>query len=239
MQVITTVMNRNLELYFWPTPNGYKITIFLEEAGLPYNLHPVDIGRGDQFKPEFLKISPNNKIPALVDPNGPDGRTLSLFESGAILLYLAEKTGKFLPQDARRRYIVLQWLFFQVASQGPMLGQAHHFRIYAIEKINYAIKRYTNESARLYNVMDRQLTDNKYFGGDYSIADMAIYPWIRSHERQGQRLEDFPHLNRWFVMMTSRPAVQRGVSVLQELRNKQMSEQEKENLFGKIQYQRR
>ncbi len=233
-------MNKHLELYYWPTPNGHKITIFLEETGIPYTVHAVDIGKGEQFKPEFLKISPNNKIPALVDPDGPGGQPLSLFESGAILLYLAEKTGQFLPRDIRVRYQVLQWLFFQVASQGPMLGQAHHFRVYAKEKLTYAIDRYTNESARLYHVMDRQLTDNKYFGGDlYSIADMAIFPWIRSHERQGQRLEDYSHLDRWFTMMTARPAVQRGVSVLEELRNKQMSEEEKENLFGKAQYQRR
>ena len=232
-------MDKNLELYYWPTPNGHKIAIFLEEAGLPYHVHAIDIGKGEQFKPEFLRISPNNKIPALLDPQGPDGKPLSLFESGAILLYLAEKTRKFLPFDAHGRFQTLQWLFFQVASLGPMLGQAHHFRGYAQEKIHYAIDRYTNEAARLYHVMDTQLSKLEYFSSAYSIADMAIYPWIRSHERQGQKLEDFPHLKRWFTSVEARPAVQRGIALLKDARGESMSAKEKEILFGKTQYQRR
>ncbi|MDE2234412.1 MAG: glutathione S-transferase N-terminal domain-containing protein [Gammaproteobacteria bacterium] len=232
-------MDKNLELYYWPTPNGHKIAIFLEETGLPYHVHPLDIGKGEQFKPEFLRISPNNKIPALLDPQGPDGKPLSLFESGAILLYLAEKTGQFLEHDARGRYQTLQWLFFQVASLGPMLGQVHHFRCYAQEKIDYAIDRYTNEAARLYHVMDKQLSKLEHFSGAYSIADMAIYPWIRFHERQGQKLGEFPHLKRWFDSVAARPAVQRGIALLKEVRGETMSANEKEILFGKTQYQRR
>ena len=237
--IVRDANNQPLELYFWPTPNGRKITIFLEEAGLAYTLHPVDIGRGDQFKPEFLQISPNNKMPALMDPGGPDGKPISIFESGAILMYLADKTGKFLPQETRARYQVLQWLFFQVASVGPMLGQAHHFRDYAPEKIEYAINRYTNEATRLYGVMDKRLAEHEYIAGNYSIADMAIYPWIVSAERQGQGLKDFPHLNRWFERLTARPGVQRGIAVLKDKRSAGMTDQQKENLFGQAQYQRR
>ena len=232
-------MGDSIELYYWPTPNGRKITIFLEEAGLPYDIHPVDIGNGDQFKPEFLRISPNNKMPAIVDPAGPDGRPLAIFESGAILLYLAEKTGRFLPAPVRERYQVIEWLMFQMASIGPMLGQAHHFRDYAPEKIPYAIDRYTREAARLYGVLDRRLSSSEYVAGEYSIADMAIYPWIVSHPRQGQNLADFPALRDWYERVAARPAVQRGMAVLEDRRSATMSDQARENLFGKAQYQKR
>lgn len=228
-----------IELYYWPTPNGQKITIFLEETGVPYMLHPVDIGNGDQFRPEFLRISPNNKMPALVDPAGPDGKPIALFESGAILLYLAEKTGRFLPRDPFKRYQVIQWLMFQISGVGPMLGQAHHFRGYAPEKIAYAINRYTKEAGRLYSVMDTQLAARDYIAGEYSIADMAIYPWIVPYERQGQALEDYPHLKRWFERLAVRPAVQRGMAQLEELRTSAMTDKARETLFGNTQYQRR
>ncbi|MHB8424685.1 MAG: glutathione S-transferase N-terminal domain-containing protein [Gammaproteobacteria bacterium] len=228
-----------IELYYWPTPNGQKITICLEETGVPYTLHPVDIGNGDQFRPEFLRISPNNKMPALVDPVGPDGKPIALFESGAILLYLAEKTGRFLPRDPFNRYQVIQWLMFQISGVGPMLGQAHHFRGYAPEKIEYAINRYTQEAGRLYSVMDTQLAARDYIAGAYSIADMAIYPWVVPHERQGQALEDYPHLKRWFERLAVRPAVQRGMARLKELRTSAMTDKARETLFGNTQYQRR
>ncbi len=228
-----------VELYYWPTPNGQKITIFLEETAVPYTLHPVDIGKGDQFSPEFLRISPNNKMPALVDPVGPDGKPIALFESGAILLYLAEKTGRFLPRDPFNRYQVIQWLMFQMSGVGPMLGQAHHFRGYAPEKIEYAINRYTKEAGRLYSVMDTQLAVRDYIAGEYSIADMAIYPWIVPYERQGQALEDYPHLQRWFGRLAVRPAVQRGMAQLAELRTSAMTDKARETLFGNTQYQRR
>lgn len=232
-------MSKPIELYYWPTPNGRKITIFLEETELPYRIHPVDIGNGDQFKPEFLSISPNNKMPAIVDPEAPDGKPLAVFESGAILMYLAEKTGKFMPQALRARYEVIEWLMFQMASIGPMLGQAHHFRGYAPEKIPYAIERYTKEASRLYGVLNRRLTDRNYVADEYSIADMAIYPWIVSHERQGQDLNDFPALRAWFERIGTRPAVKKGMAVLEEKRNTTMSERARENLFGNAQYQRR
>ena len=228
-----------VELYYWPTPNGQKITIFLEETAVPYTLHPVDIGKGDQFSPEFLRISPNNKMPALVDPVGPDGKPIALFESGAILLYLAEKAGRFLPRDPFNRYQVIQWLMFQMSGVGPMLGQAHHFRGYAPEKIEYAINRYTKEAGRLYSVMDTQLAVRDYIAGEYSIADMAIYPWIVPYERQGQALEDYPHLQRWFGRLAVRPAVQRGMAQLAELRTSAMTDKARETLFGNTQYQRR
>ena len=196
---------------------------------------PVDIAAGDQFEEEFLKISPNNKMPAIVDPEGPDGGPISLFESGAILIYLSEKTGQFFPQAPRERYEVLSWLMFQMGHVGPMLGQAHHFRGYAPEKIEYAIDRYTNEAARLYGVMDRHLADNDYFvGGEYSIADVAIYPWLVSYERQGQDMNDFPSLYRWFEQVGSRPAVQRGLAVGEELRKpiEEVDEESRNRLFG-------
>ncbi|MEA2781495.1 MAG: GSH-dependent disulfide-bond oxidoreductase [Rhodospirillaceae bacterium] len=229
-----------IELYSWPTPNGHKIHIMLEEIGLPYRAHAVDIGRGEQFDPAFLAISPNNKIPAMVDSEGPDGKPISIFESGAMLLYLAEKTGKLLPKDARGRYEVMQWLMFQMGSIGPMLGQAHHFRAYAPEKLPYAIDRYTKEAGRLYGVMDRQLADRAYLAGDYSIADIAVFPWLRSWERQGVNLADYPNVKRWFDAIAARPAVERGVQVLNEKsRSGPMDEKQKEILFGAAQYARR
>jgi len=228
-----------IDLYSWPTPNGHKIHIMLEECGLPYNVHPVDIGAGEQFKPEFLKISPNNKIPAMTDSDGPDGKSFSLFESGAMLIYLAGKAGKFLPPDVRGKYIALQWLMFQMGSVGPMLGQAHHFRLYAPEKLEYAINRYTNEAKRLYNVMDRRLAEVPYFAGEYSIADIAIFPWTRSHANQGVDLAEFPNFQRWYDRVAARPAVQRGVQVLADRRRPLISDQARENLFGGRQYEKR
>ena len=229
-----------IEVYSWATPNGHKVHIMLEECGLPYRAHAVDIGAGDQFKPEFLAISPNNKIPAIVDPEGPDGQPISLFESGAILLYLAGKTGRFLPADTRGRYEVLEWLMFQMGGVGPMLGQAHHFRIYAPEKVPYAIERYTNEARRLYGVMNRRLAKSPYIGGaDYSIADIAIFPWLRSWQNQGIDWNDFPHLRRWFDEVAARPAVVRGVEVLTHLRKPQLDDKARETLYGRTQYQAR
>ncbi|MCF3946189.1 glutathione S-transferase N-terminal domain-containing protein [Acidiphilium sp. AL] len=200
-----------IELYYWTTPNGHKITIFLEEAGILYNIHPVNIGQGDQFKPEFLRISPNNRIPAIIDtePRG-GGAPISVFESGAVLQYLAEKTGQFLPADIRGRTEVMQWLFWQMGGLGPMAGQNHHFSQYAPEKLDYAITRYVNETNRLYAVLNKRLADREFVAGDYSIADMACYPWIVPHERQGQNLDDFPHLRRWFQAIWDRPAVKRA-----------------------------
>ena len=200
-----------IDLYYWATPNGHKIPIFLEEAGLDYTIHPINIGKNEQFQPDFLKIAPNNRIPAIVDHAPIDGGApISIFESGAILLYLAEKTGKFIPAEARGKVTVTQWLFWQMGGLGPMAGQNHHFAIFAPEKIPYAIDRYVKETARLYGVLDRQLAKGPYIAGDYSIADMAAYPWIVPYERQSQKLEDFPHLKRWFETMQSRPAVIRA-----------------------------
>ncbi len=226
-----------LDLYYWPTPNGWKVSIMLEETETPYNLIPVNIMAGDQFQPEFLKISPNNKMPAIVDPKGPDGNPISIFESGAILLYLAEKTGRFIPEKPSDRYTVIQWLMFQMGGVGPMLGQAHHFRQYAPEKIPYAIERYTNEASRLYQVLDKQLSQFEYVAGDYSIADMAIYPWIVPHEKQGQNLADFPNLKRWFETVSQRPAVSRGLAVLGDSRVQNIDDKARENLFGARQFQ--
>ena len=228
-------MPRPIELYYWPTPNGKKITIFLEEAGLPYNLMPVDISAGEQFDEEFLRLSPNNKMPAIVDAEGPNGEPISVFESGAILIYLAEKTARFMPSSPRQRYRAMEWLMFQVSSVGPMLGQAHHFRGYAPEEIPYAIERYTNEAARLYEVMDRHLSEVEYFvGEDYSIVDMAIYPWVASHHKQGQKIEDFPNLGRWYEVMGQRPAVRRAMEVGEELRRpiEDLDEDARDVLFG-------
>ncbi|MGL5114164.1 MAG: glutathione S-transferase N-terminal domain-containing protein [Beijerinckiaceae bacterium] len=207
-----------IDLYYWPTPNGWKISIMLEEAGLPYNVHLVNIGKGDQFKPEFLAISPNNRMPAIVDPNGPDGKPISIFESGAIMQYLGRKTGMFYPADERERVEVDQWLFWQMGGFGPMLGQTHHFRLYAPEKIPYAIDRYTNESNRLYGVLNRRLADRPYIAGDYSIADMACVGWAKLWERQGQDIKQFPHVERWLEAVMARPAVQRGLAVSAEER---------------------
>jgi GSH-dependent disulfide-bond oxidoreductase len=229
-----------IEVYSWATPNGHKVHIMLEECGLPYRAHPVDIGAGQQYEPDFLAISPNNKIPALLDHDGPDGQPMSLFESGAILLYLAGKTGRFLPTSTRGRYEVLQWLMFQMGGVGPMLGQAHHFRIYAPEKIDYAVKRYTNEAKRLYGVMDKQLAKQRYMAGsEYSIADIAIFPWLRSWKNQGIDWNDYPHLKGWFDEVGARPAVQRGIEVLAHLRKPLTGDKERETLFGDQQYQRR
>lgn len=229
-----------IDVFSWPTPNGHKVHIMLEECGLPYRAIPVNIGAGDQFKPEFLAISPNNKIPAITDPHGPDGRPISLFESGAILVYLAGKTGRFLPAGDREKYEVLQWLMFQMGGVGPMLGQAHHFRIYAPEKIEYAINRYTNEARRLYGVIDKRLSQSPWLGGrEYSIADIATFPWLRSWQNQGIVLADYPHLKAWFERIAERSAVQRGVKVMAELRKPIRDEKEKEILFGKAQYERR
>jgi len=229
-----------IEVYSWATPNGHKVHIMLEECGLPYRVTAVDIGAGDQFKPEFLAISPNNKIPAIVDSEGPDGTPFPLFESGAILLYLAGKTGRYLPQDTAGRYRVLEWLMFQMGGVGPMLGQAHHFRIYAPQKIDYAVERYTNEARRLYGVMNRQLAKSKYIAGpDYTVADIAIFPWLRSWKNQGIEWDDFPHLKGWFDEISARPAVQRGVEVLAAQRRPINDDKAREVLFGKTQYQAR
>ena len=229
-----------IEVYSWATPNGHKVHIMLEECGLPYKAHAVDIGAGDQFKPEFLAISPNNKIPAITDPDGPDGKPISLFESGAILLYLAGKTGRFMPTDVRGKYEVLEWLMFQMGGVGPMLGQAHHFRIYAPEKIPYAVDRYTSEAKRLYGVMNKRLARAKYIGGaEYSIADIAIFPWLRSWKNQGIDWNDFPHLRGWFDEIAARPAVKRGVEVLASQRKPLVDDKARDVLFGKTQYQQR
>ncbi len=213
---MSAVQQEPIDLYFWPTPNGYKITIMLEEIGLPYRVVPVNIGKGDQFKPEFLAISPNNRMPAIVDPNGPDGKPISVFEFGAILQYLGRKTGRFYPTDERKRVEVEQWLMWQMGGLGPMAGQAHHFRLYAPEKIPYAIERYTKEANRLYGVMNKRLADRDYLAGEYSIADMACVGWTRVWERQGQDPADFPNVQKWLERVTSRPAVQRGFEVKAE-----------------------
>ena len=229
-----------IEVYSWATPNGHKVHIMLEECGLPYRVHAVDIGAGDQFRPEFLAISPNNKIPAIVDPEGPDGKPISLFESGAILLYLAAKTNRFMPASTSARYEMLQWLMFQMGGVGPMLGQAHHFRIYAPEKIEYAIDRYTNEAKRLYNVINKRLAHSTYLGGhDYSIADIATFPWLRSWKNQGVEMGDYPHLKGWFDEIARRPAVQRGLEVLAGVRKPPMDDKAREVLFGKRQMEQR
>ncbi len=230
-----------IDLYTWPTPNGHKIHIMLEETELAYKVIPIDIGAGDQFEPEFLKISPNNKMPAIVDPEGPDGKPISLFESGAILIYLADKTGQFLSREPRARYETLQWLMFQMGGVGPMLGQAHHFRIYAPEKLDYAFDRYTNEAKRLYGVLDRRLGESAYLAGDdYTIADMATFPWLRSHENQGVDLGEFPNVKQWFEGIAARPAVERGVQVLADRRRQgPIDDKAREAMFGAAQYQRR
>ena len=229
-----------IELYTWPTPNGHKIHIMLEECKLPYRVHAVNIGQGDQFQPEFLNISPNNKIPALVDPHGPDGQPISIFESGAMLIYLAAKTGKFMPKSDRAKYEVLQWLMFQMGGVGPMLGQAHHFRIYAPEKIEYGINRYTNEAKRLYGVMDKRLQSSPWIGGkSYSIADIAIFPWLRSWQNQGIDWADYPHLKAWFDKIAARPAVQKAVQVLADARKPLVDDKARQNLFGATQYEKR
>jgi GST-like protein len=224
-----------IDLHYWTTPNGHKITIFLEEAGLPYRIVPVNIGKGDQFKPEFLAISPNNRIPAIVDHDPPGGGgPISIFESGAILLYLAEKTGRFVPADLRGRVEVTQWLFWQMAGLGPMAGQNHHFSQYAPERIPYATDRYVKETNRLYGVLNKRLADRPFVAGTYSIADMAAYPWIVPHKNQGQRLEDFPNLKRWFEAIKTRPAVIRAYDRAAEINTAPtiLTDEAKRILFG-------
>lgn len=230
-----------IDLYFWPTPNGWKITILLEELGLPYKVLPVDIGKGDQFAPEFLAISPNNKMPAIVDPDGPGGEPVSVFESGAIMIYLAEKAGRLIPADPRGRLRVLEWLMLQMGTVGPMLGQAHHFRQYAPERIPYAVDRYTREAGRIYGVIDRRLADEEYLAGDYSIADIAVWPWLLG-ERQGQDFADYPNLKRWRDAVKARPAVIRGRGVMKAARAVGDVKADKERfsiLFGDRQFERR
>jgi GSH-dependent disulfide-bond oxidoreductase len=229
-----------IDVYSWATPNGHKIHIMLEELGLEYKAIPIDIGAGDQFTPEFLAISPNNKIPAIIDSDGPEAKPLALFESGAILFYLAEKTGKFLPRDPVARYTTMQWLMFQMGGVGPMLGQAHHFRIYAPEKIDYAVNRYSNEARRLYGVMDKQLGVTRFLAGnEYSIADIATFPWTRSWKNQGIELDEFSNVKRWFDEIAARPAVIRGVEVLASARKDLNTDKQREVLFGAQQYARR
>jgi len=233
-----------IDVHSWPTPNGHKVHIMLEECGQRlgrhWQVHAVNIGAGEQFRPEFLGISPNNKIPAIMDPNGPDGKPISLFESGAILLYLAAKFGRFLPRTDRQKFEMMQWLMFQMGGVGPMLGQAHHFRLYAPEKIEYAINRYTNEAKRLYGVMDRQLRHTRYIAGNqYTIADIAIFPWLRSWQNQGIEWADFPYLKDWFDRTAARPAVQRGVAVLADARKPLTDDKARQALFGQQQYEKR
>lgn len=229
-----------IDVYSAPTPNGHKVHIMLEECELPYQVHHVNIGEGDQFKPEFLAISPNNKIPAIADSDGPDGKPMVLFESGAILVYLASKAGKFLGNTDREKFTTLQWLMFQMGGIGPMLGQAHHFRIYAPEKIEYAVNRYTNEARRLYGVLDRQLGKSAYLAGDeYTIADIATFPWLRSWKNQGIDWNDYPNAKRWFDEIAERSAVKRGVEVLANQRESLRDDRAREVLFGNTQYRKR
>ena len=233
-----------IDVHSWATPNGHKVHIMLEECGQQlgrdWQVHAVNIGAGDQFKPDFLAISPNNKIPAIIDPNGPGGQPISLFESGAILVYLASKFDRFLPKGDRERFKVLEWLMFQMGGVGPMLGQAHHFRLYAPEKLEYAINRYTNEAKRLYGVMDRQLAGQEWIAGnEYTIADIAIFPWLRSWQNQGIDWADFPNLKDWFDRIAARPAVQRGVAVLADARKPLTDDKSRDILFGKTQYEKR
>lgn len=229
------IQTQPIELYYWPTPNGWKISIMLEELGVPYTVKYVNIGRGEQFEPSFLKISPNNRMPAIIDPEGPSGEPISVFESGAILQYLGRKFGKFYPANERQRVEVEEWLFWQVGGLGPMAGQANHFRVYAPEQVPYGIERYTNEVNRLYGVMNKRLADREFLAGDYSIADIASIGWTMGYERQGQDMNDFPNLKRWFETMKARPAVRRGIEVGKEERERQNLATDKEAqkiLFG-------
>ena len=229
-----------IDFYSWPTPNGHKVAIMLEEAGLAYNTIDIDIQKGDQFEEKFLAISPNNRIPAIVDPEGPGGKPISIFESGAILIYLAEKSGKFLPTEPHARMDVLQWLMFQMGNVGPMFGQCNHFRSYAPEEIPYAVDRYTKEVGRLYGVMDKQLGQKEFLAGEYSIADMATYSWTLGYKRYGYDMDQYPHLKRWQAALTARPGVARGMELQSEKRRTGgMSEDAKKVLFGDAQYQRR
>lgn len=226
-----TSQSKPIELYYWPTPNGWKISIMLEELGVPYEIRYVNIGAGEQFEPDFLKISPNNRMPAIIDPEGPDGEPISVFESGAILQYLGRKFGKLYPSDERARVEVDQWLFWQMGGLGPMAGQAHHFRQYAPEKIEYGINRYTNEVNRLYGVMNKRLADRDFLAGDYSIADIACIGWVKPYERQGQDLNDFPNLKRWFETMMARPAVAKGIEIGQEHRKNLADDKEAQKVL--------
>jgi GST-like protein len=230
-----------IEVWSWPTPNGHKVHIALEELGLPYQIVPVNIGAGEQFKPEFLAITPNHRIPAIVDPEGPGGARLSLFESGAILIYLAEKTGKLLPADPVGRYTCLQWLMFQMGGVGPMFGQYGHFHNYAPEELAYPRERYANEVKRLHRVLDKRLSAAEYLAGDaYSIADIATWPWLRFPERRGIDFADYPSVRRWFKAIAARPAVQRGIEVLAgNQRQGKMTEAERDVLFGRTQFSQR
>jgi GSH-dependent disulfide-bond oxidoreductase len=230
-----------IDLYSWATPNGHKVHLMLEECGIPYAVHAVDIGGGDQFKPDFLAMSPNNRIPAIIDHNGPDGKAISLMESGAILLYLAGKTGRFMPRSVKGKYECMQWLMWQMGGLGPMLGQAHHFRNYAPEKVDYAIDRYTTETRRLYAVLEKQLAKTEAFltGKDYTIADMACWPWTRSHANHGISLDDFPNVKRWYETIEARPAAKRAVLILADRRKPNIDDKAKAILFGPQQYERR
>ena len=230
-----------IDIYSWPTPNGHKVHIMLEETGLPYRVHAVNIRAGDQFKPEFLRISPNNRIPAIVDHDGLRGKPISLFESGAILVYLAGKTGKLLPHDLHQRYAALQWLMWQMGGVGPMFGQANHFRAYSVEKISYAIERYTNEANRLTNILDKRLGEARYLaGGEYSIADIAVFPWMRNADKRGINMAEYPYAQRWFGAINARPAVQRALQVLSDVNNTAPhDEKSRDIMFGKTQFARR
>ena len=230
-----------IELWTWPTPNGHKVHILMEELGLPYKVVPVAIGKGDQFKPEFLAITPNHRIPAMVDPDGPGGKPIQLFESAAIMIYLAEKAGKLIPKDPHDRYICLQWVMFQMGGVGPMFGQFGHFNMYAPEKIPYAIERYQNEVLRLHRVLDKRLGEAEWLAGsEYSIADIITYPWLRFPERRNVVLSEFPNVKRWFDAIDARPAVQRGCDVLAENQRKgNMTDEEREVMFGKTQFEKR
>lgn len=227
-----------IDLFTWSTPNGYKAAIALSELGLPFSVHPIDIGRGEQLTPAYLEINPNNKIPAIVDNDGPGGRPFPVFESGAILLYLAEKTGRLIPVHPERRWTCIQWLTFQVANVGPMFGQAHHFLAYANEKIPYAIDRYTREAKRLFRVLDKRLGQTEYLADEYSIADIATFPWIRVHKSLGIELRDYPHVARWYHAIDERPAVQRGLAIPPRS-DRPMDDEAKEWLFGKKQHEQR
>ncbi|MBI4195645.1 MAG: glutathione S-transferase N-terminal domain-containing protein [Betaproteobacteria bacterium] len=232
-----------IDVYSWPTPNGHKVHIMLEETGLRYRVHGVNIRQGDQFKPEFLKISPNNRIPAIIDHEGPGGKPISLFETGAILLYLASRTARFLPVDMHERWACVQWLMWQMGGIGPMFGQANHFRRYSREKIQYAIDRYTSEAKRLTHVLDKRLAESRYAACDeYTIADIAIFPWMRGAENRGVKLEEYPNVRRWFEEIDARPAVQRGVKVLAEVQSANQAPHDDKSweiMFGKVQFQRR
>ncbi|HUA78437.1 MAG TPA: glutathione S-transferase N-terminal domain-containing protein [Acetobacteraceae bacterium] len=231
-------MAQTIEVWTWPTPNGHKVHIALEELGLPYKVIPVNIGAGEQFRPEFLAITPNHRIPAIVDPDGPAGQRLHLFESGAILIYLAEKAGRLIPAGPAQRYACLQWLMFQMGGIGPMFGQYNHFAAYAPEKLAYAIERYSNEVKRLHRVLEKRLSESEYLAGpDYSIADIATFPWVRNPDRRGIDLADYPSVRRWHDAISARPAVQRGVEVLSERQRRgQITDAERENLFGAKQF---